>query len=283
MHEQGVGTGEREIPVKDRTLGRTQGGAHVERPAEEHQGRLIESDPIVNDNGKWRDSPRQAFSIPKGAQSFVTNERLLGVVVAPHVEFYEGPRTTGQAWEARGHLSIANGLPDRATIVSGLYSTKKELVSLGNQHVRIWDKGGEEPLLDYEQPLPPRIKCTFGFGSTRLAVVTDSAVHILSIGRANGATPEGRPILRHVPAMDFRLPDSVEEVTVFQYEILGIKTGAVTKFYKFDAKSRSWTPDSIDDLVLPDAVSPSAASRTRSEKDATGKAASGPALKPSVR
>jgi hypothetical protein len=43
-----VGAGEREIPVKDRTLGRTQGGASVERPAEEHQGRLIESDPIYS-------------------------------------------------------------------------------------------------------------------------------------------------------------------------------------------------------------------------------------------
>jgi hypothetical protein len=44
MHEQGMGAGEREIPVKDRTLGRTQGGASVERSAEEHQGRLVEFD-----------------------------------------------------------------------------------------------------------------------------------------------------------------------------------------------------------------------------------------------
>jgi hypothetical protein len=45
MHEQGVGAGEREIPVKDRTRGRTQGGAYVERSTEEYHDRLVEADP----------------------------------------------------------------------------------------------------------------------------------------------------------------------------------------------------------------------------------------------
>jgi hypothetical protein len=56
MHEQGVGAGEREIPVKDRTLGRTQGGAYVERSTEEYQGRLVESDPIYCGRGSLQDS-----------------------------------------------------------------------------------------------------------------------------------------------------------------------------------------------------------------------------------
>jgi hypothetical protein len=34
MHEQGVGAGEREISVEDRTLSRTQGDAYVERSTE---------------------------------------------------------------------------------------------------------------------------------------------------------------------------------------------------------------------------------------------------------
>jgi hypothetical protein len=53
MHEQGVGAGEREIPVKDRTRCRTQGGAHVERSTDEYHDRLVEPDPIYFVMGDW--------------------------------------------------------------------------------------------------------------------------------------------------------------------------------------------------------------------------------------
>jgi len=199
-------------------------------------------------NGHWQRMPTVAdFQIPADAQGLHFNQRKIGVVRGGQVHFHEGPSIEGVAWPDAGRMPLPK-LETGDVIVNGLYSTERELMVVGPRRVSSFAEDGEHVVARYSGVLPEQIDCVFSVLYRHLAVVSDGQVRFYQFTSEDHGQVFG---LKSKPAMTYTLPQGTDEVTVLQFEYLGIRQGQRLHFLAYDDKAKAWkaAPD-IPDLDL---------------------------------
>lgn len=197
------------------------------------------------DQGHWQREPAMVdFQVPADAKGLHFNERKIGVVRGQQVYFYEGPVLEGEAWPDAGRMPLPK-LQAGDAIVNGLYSTERELMVVGPTRASSFSEDGEQVVARYSGVLPSQIDCLFDMLYGQLAVVADGQVRVYQLTAGSKGQPYG---LKLVPAMTYPLPQGGDEVTVLQFQYLGIREGQKLHFLTYDGKAKAWkaAPDIPD-------------------------------------